>query len=102
MILVEALAYAICAVLWVCQLLNIPPTRLQWSGMNTLIFVINKDFTIFNISHHANMVSVCLCQEILIHLPVREFQESFCCILEMTNLPSYLIIATDIALMEEN
>ncbi len=49
---------------------------LLWNGMNNLIyviFVINEDLSIFNISHHANIranksrVSVCLRQEILIH-----------------------------------
>ncbi len=60
---------------------TIPSTSLEWNSMNTLIFVINKDHSLFYISHHANIkgkksrVLICLCQEILIHLPIRELSK---------------------------
>ncbi len=34
---------------------TIPSTSLEWNSMNTLIFVINKDLSLFYISHHANI-----------------------------------------------
>ncbi len=60
---------------------TIPSTSLEWNSMNTLIFVINKDLSFFYISHHTNIEGkkikslVCLCQEILIHLPIRELSK---------------------------
>ncbi len=60
---------------------TIPSTCLKWNSLNTLIFVINKDLSFFYICHHANIkgkksrVSVCLCQEILIHFPIRELSK---------------------------
>ncbi len=34
---------------------TIPSTCLKWNSMNTLIFVIIKDLSFFNICHHANI-----------------------------------------------
>ncbi len=60
---------------------TIPSTSLKWNSMNTLIYVINKNLLFFYISHHTSIkgkksrVLVCLCQEILIHLPIRELSK---------------------------